>query len=138
LEEDDAKVNSNVLEPSFNFEGAVLEGADFSKAKLLVAGMKEPITVEEAIKLCHVQKNKPQPVLSIPLLACASKEKGLLLQHAVAASLKQEEKVARIEEILNSIFTSNIQTDENTRFAKDEKINKDFCSRFKKEKNDAG
>jgi uncharacterized protein YjbI with pentapeptide repeats len=34
LEEDETNVNSTKLEPSFNFEGAVLDGANFSRVKM--------------------------------------------------------------------------------------------------------
>jgi uncharacterized protein YjbI with pentapeptide repeats len=50
-EEDDAKVNSNVLEPAFVFDGAILDGANFSKAKILIRGLKDPITVEKALEM---------------------------------------------------------------------------------------
>jgi uncharacterized protein YjbI with pentapeptide repeats len=127
LEEDESKVNSTTLEPSFNFEGAVLDGANFSKAKFIVPNSNERVTVEEALafKNRNFEAEKEQ-ALNDAKQQVFMVDKCLLKDRAEQDFVKNKAKVVTLNRWLERIFGKAKSVNEETIFSQNEALNKDF------------
>jgi hypothetical protein len=132
LEEDETKVNSKTLEPSFNFESAVLDGADFSKAKLIIPSTKQEITVEEALKRIHQSEQKFENRLNQHVDLVTPMNRGIAKQNAKKLFDQKENRRSELKQILEGLFGEVSQINKDTKFTSNKTLNDAFIAPIKK------
>jgi hypothetical protein len=127
LEEDESKVNSTTLEPSFNFEGANLNGANFSKAKFIVPKSKDEMTVEEALTFVDRDfKKEKKANLSEAKQEINLVDRVLMEDRAKRTCAQNESKKEALKKWMEALFGDVKSIDNNTTFSENQALNKDF------------
>jgi uncharacterized protein YjbI with pentapeptide repeats len=132
LEQDNAKVNSTELEPSFNFDGAFVDGADFSKARLIIPSSKKEITVEEAIQFVNQNhEEKRTKALEIAEKETLLVERLLIKDRAEKTFIQNMARTDEIKNVLDSLFKNVAGVNQNTLFTNDKELNEKFTQPIK-------
>jgi hypothetical protein len=131
LEQDNGKVNSDVLENSFDFTGAFVDGADFSKAKLIVPSIKQEITVEEALKRIHQSEKKFENRLNQNVDLVTPMNRGIARENAKKRFDEKENRRNELKQILSTLFPASMSVTKKTKFSSNTLQNKDYKLQFK-------
>ena len=137
LEKDNSKVDSDVLENSFNFDGAFVDDADFSKAKLIIPSTKQVITVEQGIQFINRNHGEERK----KALETAEKETLLVerfmmrdrVEKAFAKNMIQKKE---LQQAMEGFFGTIVYEKDLPKFMQDEKKNEKFIDLLEIKKKD--